>query len=1034
LRFQDDTFHSCFSLNNPDEKMHFKISEIDHDRWEELDRLFQAAIALEPPQRTDFIAAASGGDPVLREEIEALLRSDAQGWSFLEEPALQLAAPFVSDDQPQLLAGQQIGDYTIVELIGRGGMGEVYLAKDSVLNRRVALKLLPLEYTRDKSRLLRFQNEAQAASALNHPNILTIYQLGSFEGLQFIVTEYVEGETIRELIARRSLGPRQVLDVTIQISSALAAAHKAGIVHRDIKPENIMLRPDGYVKVLDFGLAKLADPAAAADRPSSDVATASHANISSALLMGTVRYMSPEQARGLRVDARSDIFSLGVMLYEMIAGRAPFENHDLTKLIESILHEEPMSLALRSDNVPAELVAVATKALNKDREQRYQSADDLLIDLRALKTVREKTSASTVKRFVSAVSRHKALATITLVLITLASISGYVWYKRHGKAAASISSNAGKYVFTGRWTTKGSIAVPRRDAELAVLDGTLYVAGGWNTCTPYANLESYDPASDRWKARTPMRTARGGHGVAVLNGLLYVVGGGLDCDYHMTASVEAYDPKTDQWSERAPLPTARGALVIAALNGKLYAIGGQYGTQKLALNTEYDPATDTWTDRAPLPSPRTGAAVVVVDNLIYVIGGGPRGEDLTSMQAYDPVTDRWTSKARMPIGRDQFGAAFLNGRIYAFGGPGNSGQVDAYDPVTDSWSTGPSMPSPRGGFRAVTLKGSIYFAGGQDESSHLSSVMTFTPCAGYGQWTSKAPMPTARKAAAIAQIDGTIFVVGGFSGPLHFHANNEAYDLASNTWTTRAPMPTARELSGTNGAVVAGKMYVIGGSNGYASSANEAYDPKTDTWTTRSPMPTPRAHLAVVALDGLIYAIGGTNTSSSVRYQTVEVYNPATDAWTTAPPMPTARDRLAAGVINGILYVAGGYRVTAGSLNTFEAFDPKSRTWTAKAPLPTPRFNHAAGVLNGSLFVVGGANNLTLVSTVDLYDPATNAWTTLPSSFSGARNQPAVVAADIVLFAIGGGLDLEGNNIVTNNEEFIPPPCWGLTAEPTTPR
>jgi eukaryotic-like serine/threonine-protein kinase len=506
--------------------MSFKISEINPDHWEKLDRLFQAAIDLAPDQRTEFIAEACSGDPVLRDEIESLLRSDADGWSFLEEPALQLAAPFVvSEDQSQLHAGQTIGDYRILDAIGRGGMGEIYLAQDLVLNRRVALKLLPVEYTRDQHRLLRFQNEAQAASALNHPNILTIYQLGSFDGLQFIVTEFVEGETIRELIKGQRLDVQQVLDVVIQIASALTAAHKAGIVHRDIKPENVMLRPDGYIKVLDFGLAKLAEPTAVAGGQSVDLAAASHANISSALLMGTVRYMSPEQARGLRVDARSDIFSLGVMLYEMIAGRVPFEHTDLTRLVESILHEEPRSLAQRSDRVPADLVAVTTKALTKDREQRYQSADELLIDLRALKTVREQTPTSTFYSFASAIKRPKAVAAMALVVIVLAFISGYVWYKRPGRTAASASSSAGKYVFTGRWTSKGSIAVPRRDAELAVLDGTLYVAGGSNICTYYAHLESYDPASNRWTARAPMHTARGGLGLAPLNGLLFAVGG-----------------------------------------------------------------------------------------------------------------------------------------------------------------------------------------------------------------------------------------------------------------------------------------------------------------------------------------------------------------------------------------------------------------------------------------------------------------------------------------------------------------------------
>jgi len=1013
--------------------MAFNISEITPKRWRHLDELFQAAVELDPRQRPDFIAATCSGDPILREEIEALLRSDADDWSFLEEPALQLAAPFVADEQPQLLSGDQLGDYTIQSLIGRGGMGEVYLAKDRVLNRRIALKLLPVEYTRDKVRLQRFQNEAQAASALNHPNILTIYQLGNLDGLQFIVTEFVEGETIRELITSGSLDLKQVLDVTIQVSSALAAAHKAGIVHRDIKPENIMLRPDGYVKVLDFGLAKLAEPPALADGRSIRAEAPDNANISSALLMGTVRYMSPEQARGLSVDARSDIFSLGVVLYEMIAGRAPFENNDLSRLIESILHEEPMSLAQRANKVPAELVAVATKALNKDREQRYQSADDLLIDLRALKTVREKTSAPTVKRLVGAISRHHVVAAMTLVVITLASISGYVWYKRHGKVAASVASNA-KYVFTGKWTTKGSIAVPRRDAELAVLDGTLYVAGGWNTCTPYANLESYDPVSDRWTARTPMRTARGEHGVAALNGLLYVVGGHLDCDYHLTASVEAYDPKTNQWSERAPLPTARGKLAVAALNGKLYAIGGEDDTRKFALNTEYDPATDTWTDRAPLPSPRIGAAVVVVDNLIYVIGGEPRAEDLTSMQTYDPVTDRWKSKAAMPTGRDQFGAAFLNGRIYAFGGAGNRGQVDAYDPGTDSWSTGPSMPSPRAGFHAATLNGSIYFAGGQDESGHLSSVTTFTPCTDNGKYISRAPMPTARSGIAIGQIGGMVYAVGGYAGLRTYPTVNEAYDPASNTWATKTPMLTARDLSGTNGAVVAGKMYVIGGNaSGYCTNANEAYDPKTDRWTTRSPMPTPRCHLAVVALNGLIYAVGGANTSGSIRYQVVEVYNPVSDTWSTAAPMPTGRQYAGAGVINGILYVAGGWNLT-GSLNTVEAFDPKSHTWSTRASMPIARSQPAAGVMNGSLFIIGGNNNLTFVSTVDVYDPASNAWTTLSLSLPTVRHQSAVAMVNNALYAIGGRFDIEGTKFLTTNEEFIPPPCLGETIERGGPR
>ena len=1037
--------------------MHFKISEINPDRWEELDRLFQAAIEVDPGQRTDFIARACSGDSVLREEIESLLRSDADGWSFLEEPALQLAAPFVaSEDPPQLQPGQTIGDYRILDSIGRGGMGEIYLAKDLVLNRRVALKLLPVEYTRDQDRLLRFQNEAQAASALNHPNILTIYQLGSFEGLQFIVTEFVEGKTIRELITDQTLDVKQVLDVVIQIASALTAAHRAGIVHRDIKPENVMLRPDGYVKVLDFGLAKLSEPAAVEGGQSVDPAAARHANISSALLMGTVRYMSPEQARGLRVDARSDIFSLGVMLYEMIAGRVPFDDKDIPSLIESIVKQDVPPLTRYRADVPAELIATVNKALQKDPQRRYQSAEDLLNDLKTLKskpdyqTITELTSqgkgsraAVTVQttaseRLLDTIKRRRTLAIVMIALIGLAVVAGFMLYRGAAPIAPIAPSSPSDFAFTGKWRNKGSISVPRRDVALVVVDGDLYAAGGWDTCTPYANLESYDAANDRWTSRAPMHIARGGFGAGALNGRLYVVGGRVDCGRD-TTSVEVYDSTTNQWSDRAPLPSAREGQVVAALNGKLYAIGGHANGQSLALNTEYDAAADRWIERAQLPAPRAYAAAVVVNNLIYVIGGGPGTAEMRSLVVYDPLSDRWSAKASMPVGRNQFGAAQLNDRIYVFGGVGNNGEVDAYDPATDTWSTGPSMPSFRTGLGATGFNGSIYFAGGQDEAHHLSSVMTFTPCFDRGAWITKAPMPTNRGSSAIAEINGIVYVAGGFSfPPWTFHTVTEAYDPRNNTWSTKAPMPTARDTTGTNGAVVDGKMYVIGGNAkskggglGFCTDANEAFDPVRDTWTTRAAMPTARCHIAAVALNGLIYAVGGTNTGGSVRYSTVEIYNPTTNSWTKGTPMPTARDQVTAGVIDGILYVAGGMKLS-GALDTVEAFDPKTNRWTTKAHMPTPRFQHAAVVVNGSLFVIGGVNGLTLVPTIDVFDASTNSWTTLLSPLPTVRKQVAVVAIENALFAIGGADKIADPSFVGANEQFISPSCLTETAGSTS--
>jgi N-acetylneuraminic acid mutarotase len=521
--------------------------------------------------------------------------------------------------------------------------------------------------------------------------------------------------------------------------------------------------------------------------------------------------------------------------------------------------------------------------------------------------------------------------------------------------------------------------------------------------------------------------------------LLFVVGGRVDCG-KTTDSVEAFDPKTETWSDRSRLPSPREGQVVVAANGKLYAIGGTNNRQAITFNTEYDPATDAWTERAPLPNPRAYAAAVVIGNLIYLIGdGGPDPESMRSMLAYDYVTNSWSAKAPMPIGRSQFGAAVLNNHIYVFGGNGNSGQVDAYDPSSDSWSTGPSMSSMRSGFGAIAFDGSIYFAGGQDESNHLSSMMTFTPCLDNGSWITKAPMPTARKSAAIGQINGVVYVVGGFTGQRQwvFHTENEAYDPQSNSWSTKAPMPTPRDTSGTNGAVVGGKMYVIGGNArneeglGSCTNANEEYDPVNDKWTARAPMPTARCHVAVVAVNGLIYVIGGTNTSSSITYQLVEIYNPATNSWTSGPPMPTARFHPTAGVIDGIVYVAGGMKLS-GALNTLEAFDPKTKTWSTKSPMPTPRLQQQTAVADGLLFIAGGRNGPAFANTIDVYDPTTNSWTPLSSSLPAMRNDPAMIAIGSTLFVIGGMLDAEGTRFTGQNEQFVVPSC--LSGEGATGR
>ena len=353
------------------------------DDWQHVEAVFHEALARPPGERAAFLAGACGGDEELRQEVESLLAYHDREDSFIERPAFTEGARLIPPDgegqASRLAPGRRLGHYEILSLLGAGGMGEVYLAEDTRLGRRVALKLLSDSLTRDDGRLRRFRREAFAASALNHPNILTIHEAGEEDGLEFIATEYVDGQTLRERVAAGRLRPGEALDVAAQVASALSAAHAAGIVHRDIKPENVMLRPDGFVKVLDFGLAKLAAKSAA--RPPADAAAARTAT---GAVMGTAGYMSPEQARGLEVDARTDVWSLGVVLYEMLTGERPFRGETTGDMIVSVLEREPPPLAQRLPGAPGELQRIVRKALRKEREERYQTAKDLALDLKNL--------------------------------------------------------------------------------------------------------------------------------------------------------------------------------------------------------------------------------------------------------------------------------------------------------------------------------------------------------------------------------------------------------------------------------------------------------------------------------------------------------------------------------------------------------------------------------------------------------------------------------------------------------------------------
>src|SRR5947208_2429015 len=360
------------------------------ERWEQVGKLYQAALALQPDERETFLNDACGDDTAMRREVESLLAAEDGAGSFLAAGAMKDAAKMLVEDKSMFLVGRELGHYQVLSLLGAGGMGEVYLAEDIRLKRKVAFKVLPTELTANQDRLRRFEQEAQAASALNHPNIITIHEIGQVDGLNFIVTEFIAGETLRGRMATERMDLPAVLDVATQVASALAAAHAAGIVHRDLKPENIMLRPDRLIKVLDFGLAKLTEPRTA--NVDTEAATVARVDTKMGAVMGTAQYMSPEQARGLKVDARTDIFSLGVVLYEMLAGRAPFAGETTADIISVLLQKEPQPLSTLAPDTPPELQNIVSKALRKEKDERYQTIKSLLTDLTTLKQELEFTA------------------------------------------------------------------------------------------------------------------------------------------------------------------------------------------------------------------------------------------------------------------------------------------------------------------------------------------------------------------------------------------------------------------------------------------------------------------------------------------------------------------------------------------------------------------------------------------------------------------------------------------------------------------
>ncbi len=710
---------------------------ITPERWHTISEILEQALELSPDKRARFLDLACSSDPSLRSEVQSLLSAHEESApGVLDRPPLRSSA---------LIPGTMLGDYEIVSHLGEGGMGVVYRARDIRLNRPVAVKVIRDHMLSDTGKLRRFEQEAHAAAAINHPNIVAVHQFGTYQGAPYLVSELLEGETLRAQLKRGPFSQSRATDFAEQIAEGLCAAHQRGIIHRDLKPENLFVSREQRVKILDFGLAKLREPGQ--DTAGKEGSTEFHTNPGNAA--GTVGYASPEQLRGEKLDARTDLFSFGVILYEMVTGQRPFAAETSGAIFEATLNRHPAPPRELSPAVSAEFERIILKALEKDREFRYQGAAEIRADLKRLKRNAEssRTETQNAEAQPGRLTKGKAirgwklagLMGLALVILTgiwfeSAAIRQWISMRPNTPFSSVHADNDAPHVNSSR--TAGNLGAPSAIALAA---------------------------SNTWTQGTRMPYSVSAASAVTLGGKIYVIGGK---NGSATARyTQIYDPVTDSWRLGAPIPTASQGSAGVAFGNYIYIFGGDDGIKGYEDKVyQYNPETNVWTQKTSMPTARSAAAAAVIDGRIYVVGGdAPTAYWVPNLESYDPVSDTWTVLAPMTIGQANLSAAAFGRKLVVSAGysamGGMNGSTMIYDTTTNAWSSAAHSQGIDGACSGVVLGRFYVFGGGVFGGAGVNTTQIYDPTA--NKWTSGAPMRRVNSQAAGAVYNGKIYCFGG---------------------------------------------------------------------------------------------------------------------------------------------------------------------------------------------------------------------------------------------------------------------------------